>query len=285
MPQVSHDSNTTTSTGHAFSDSSWLDIHFEVSRKEYEAMLRDAGLQPGWHVLDAGCGGGSFLPLMSELVGPTGKITALDLAPENVETVRQRGVAGHFACEVEVHEGSTTKLPFADRTFDAVWSSNVIQYLTEAEFHQAAAEFYRVLKAGGLLALKDADMTAVQFGPLDPTLLWHYWEDRYKYGGVISCLHTTYLRRWVRQAGFTVNSFKTYSGEDYQPLTEQQIQLYRGFLQFWASEALTAPEISAEEKTIWQQTIANADSPDHILNDPDFYIRRPYFLLQATVPE
>ncbi len=275
----------TTTTGHAFSESNWLDIHFEVARKEYEAMIRDAGLQLGWHVLDAGCGGGSFLPLMSELVGPAGKITALDLAPENVTTVRQRAAANHFACDVEVHQGSITLLPFDDDTFDAVWSSNVIQYLTEAEFHRTASEFYRVLRPGGRLALKEADMTALQFGPFEPTLLWHQFEDRYNNDSCIGCLHTTYLRRWLRQTGFEVQSFKSYMGDDYQPLSEQQIQLFRGFLQYWADIALKAADIPEEEKAIWRRKIADVDGPEHILKDPDFYLRRPYALILASVPQ
>jgi 2-polyprenyl-3-methyl-5-hydroxy-6-metoxy-1,4-benzoquinol methylase len=63
---------TTTSTGHAQSSADWLDLHFEDCRPEYEAMLRSVGIAPGWRVLDAGCGGGAFLPLLAELVGPGG---------------------------------------------------------------------------------------------------------------------------------------------------------------------------------------------------------------------
>ncbi|HEY7908831.1 MAG TPA: hypothetical protein VIC60_08140, partial [Thermomicrobiales bacterium] len=51
------------STGQLMTGSEWLDVHFEASRPEYEAMLRSVGLQPGWHVLDAGSGSGSYLPL------------------------------------------------------------------------------------------------------------------------------------------------------------------------------------------------------------------------------
>lgn len=93
--------NSTTTTGHALSEANWLDTHFEVARTINEAMIRDADIQSGWHVLDAGCGGGSFLPLISQSVGPTGQITALDLAPENVAIVEQRAAVGHFACPTE----------------------------------------------------------------------------------------------------------------------------------------------------------------------------------------
>src|SRR4051812_35021645 len=66
------------SQGQVFTQAGMLDTHFEAARPEYEAMLRSAGLQLGWHVLDAGCGGGSFVPLIAEAVGPTGHVTAFD---------------------------------------------------------------------------------------------------------------------------------------------------------------------------------------------------------------
>jgi len=73
-----------TSTGHAVSDAPWLDLHFQTCRAEYEDAVHFVGIEPGWTVLDAGSGSGGYIPLLRELVGPTGQVTALDLAPENV---------------------------------------------------------------------------------------------------------------------------------------------------------------------------------------------------------
>ena len=56
------------STGQVGTAGGFLDTHFEACRPEYEAMIRSVGLQPGWRVLDAACGGGSYLPLISALV-------------------------------------------------------------------------------------------------------------------------------------------------------------------------------------------------------------------------
>jgi len=283
--ESSDSQSSSSSVGHLFSEANWLDTHFEVARPEYEEMVRDAEFQSGWHVLDAGCGGGSFLPLISELIGESGKITAIDLAPENVATIKHRALAGHFACEVQAYESSVTELAFEANSFDAIWNSNVVQYLTEAEFKAAVAEFYRVLRPGGMLALKEADMTALHFGPFEPNLLWHKLEDRYKNDSAIGCLHTMYLRRWLREAGFVTHSFKTYIGDDHHPLTDNQFQLCSGFLSHWADVALNAPDIPESEKEVWRLRIADVDAPTHIIHDPDFYLRRPYILILATVPE
>lgn len=178
----------TSSQGHDGSDEVHLDRHFVFSRPEYEAMLKWVGLQPGWQVLDAGCGVGSLLPLMSELVGPSGQISAVDLAPENVEIVNARAAAGLFVCSVEARKGSIVELPYADNTFDALWSSNVTQYLTDGELTDTLAEFRRVLRSGGLLAIKDFDMTSHHFWPPGPRLMWRAVEGDATPG---KCAHRT----------------------------------------------------------------------------------------------
>ncbi len=62
-----------TSTGYAVSDAPWLNLHFRTCRAEYEDALRFIGIEPGWAVLDAGCGSGGYIPLLCELVGPQGR--------------------------------------------------------------------------------------------------------------------------------------------------------------------------------------------------------------------
>ncbi|CAA9556738.1 MAG: hypothetical protein AVDCRST_MAG18-736 [uncultured Thermomicrobiales bacterium] len=81
------------STGQALTGSDWLDVHFEMARPEYEAQLRAVGIRPGWRVLDAASGAGSFLSWLAELVGPSGRLAALDLAPDNLALVERRVAA------------------------------------------------------------------------------------------------------------------------------------------------------------------------------------------------
>src|SRR4051794_24406341 len=99
------------STGLIFTSAAFLDVHFEACRPEYEAMLRSVGLQPGWRVLDAGCGGGSYLPLIAEAVGPGGAIAALDLAPETVAIVERLAADLGSATPIEARVGSLLALP------------------------------------------------------------------------------------------------------------------------------------------------------------------------------
>src|SRR5689334_666040 len=57
-PAPSATESHTVSTGQALASAGWLDAHYETCRLEYEALLRSVGIEPGWRVLDAGCGGG-----------------------------------------------------------------------------------------------------------------------------------------------------------------------------------------------------------------------------------
>lgn len=274
-------SHATTTTGHALSEATWLDTHFEVAREINATMIQEAGLQSGWHVLDAGCGGGSFLPLINELVGPSGNITALDFAPENINIVKQRVAAEQFTCTVETKVGSIIKLPFADDTFDAIWCANVVQYLTAAEFHQAAAEFQRVLRSGGILALKEMDLTSMQFGPMDPAVIWRLFASLREHNPTIWALYTLEFPSWLQRVGFTIESNQTLLGEDRHPLTEHQQALAQGGFGYLAELAAAAPDLSPSDKAIWQQKLGDPDNPAYIMKQPHFYWRRPYTLIVA----
>jgi ubiquinone/menaquinone biosynthesis C-methylase UbiE len=150
MDTPSHPSSDhVSSQGHALAGVDWLDVHFEAERPEYEALLRSVGLRPGWHVLDAGSGAGGFLPLIAAEVGPTGRITALDLAPESVAAVARRIAGWALDCPVSTRVGSVLDLPLADGCLDAVWFANTSQYLSDHELRTALAEFKRVLRPGG----------------------------------------------------------------------------------------------------------------------------------------
>jgi precorrin-6B methylase 2 len=52
-----------------------------------EAILKQAQIKPGFVLLDFGCGPGSYSILASEMVGPNGKVHALDANPLAIKSV------------------------------------------------------------------------------------------------------------------------------------------------------------------------------------------------------
>jgi ubiquinone/menaquinone biosynthesis C-methylase UbiE len=265
-----------TSTGSDLSTAAQLDEHYAFSQPEYEAMLRSIGLQPGWHVLDAGCGSGSFLTLMSEMIGGEGHLTALDLAPENIEDVN--ALAPKLACQLTTDIGSITELPYGNNTFNAVWSANTLILLSEKDVKQALKEFYRVVKPNGLVALKDYDMTCQLSRPIDIHLQQRAIEAIAKTGNAIAVggLRTPDLPKYLKEIGLTDIWAQTTLTERRAPLTEKQRAFLDGIIQLFAALAIESP-IPEQDKSIWR-LLQDSESPEHPLNSTDFYFREGHIV-------
>ena len=114
----------------------------QAVRRWGETLLR-SGSQ---HVLDVGCGGGRHVVYLMRLGL---QVTAGDLsAPALEETRRWLAREGLSARLVQF---DMTALPFADATFDAVLSVNVLHHAQPVEARMAVREVARVLRPGGLL--------------------------------------------------------------------------------------------------------------------------------------
>jgi ubiquinone/menaquinone biosynthesis C-methylase UbiE len=100
----------------------------------------------GKDVLEVGCGSGFAVQLFAEAGA---RIEAVDLTPWAVETTRRRLAA--FGLEGRVAEGDGEQLPFADESFDLVFSWGVIHH--SSDMSRALAELVRVCRPGGTLVL------------------------------------------------------------------------------------------------------------------------------------
>lgn len=97
------------------------------------------------HVLDAGCGTGGLI-LRSRAAHSDWKYSGIDFMPIACELARKR-----LGPDVDVRVASITELPFADQSFDAVVSADVVCQVENPEV--AAAEFFRVLRPGGIVII------------------------------------------------------------------------------------------------------------------------------------
>ena len=97
-------------------------------------------------ILDAGCGTGGLIKALQG-VGAPWTIKGLDYSPVACSYARER-------TSVPIEEGSIEALPFGDGQFDAVLTADVICQIDDASV--ALAEFRRVLKSGGILAINVA---------------------------------------------------------------------------------------------------------------------------------
>lgn len=120
-----------------------------------EQVIRQAewaGIKPGMHVLDAGCGSGTTTSILKEVVGDTGRVTGLDISSSRLsEATASYGGPGvnfveHNLCE-----------PFdSPEGFDAVWIRFLLEYFRDDPV-SIVSNAVRCLKPGGILVLADLD--------------------------------------------------------------------------------------------------------------------------------
>ena len=266
-------------------EASWLDTHFQASRKEYEQILFAAGIQPGWRVLDAGAGSGSYLPLLGGIVGGDGGIVALDFAAENVAAMEQRLDEASLGCPVEVVQGSVLALPFEDARFDAVWCANTFQYFEQSELDGILAEFRRVLRPGGRLAVKEFDNVGLHFGPFDPGLRWQVLQALRGSPLMLGAgsLHTVDLPARLRASGFGEVRFRSFTGDFQHPLSPVQREFLASALELYASLAEQV-EMPDDARAEWRAKVGDPASDLYLLNSPDFYFREVHGLATGLAP-
>ncbi|MGR9204004.1 class I SAM-dependent methyltransferase [Rhizobium leguminosarum] len=268
-----------TSTGHKLSAGGHLDVHYMALKDEYDATLRAAGIRSGWSVLDAGAGNGVFLPLMAELLGAEGHIEACDLAQENIEAIEGLIASQRVACPISAQIGDILTLPYETGKFDAVWSANVIQYLNDAELTQAIAEFCRVVKPGGLVAVKEVDISVWQYQPQDPKLMWRLLDALSDDVQMSGAMRGTRVSAWFRAAGLENVSAITTLAERRQPLKPVEREYIRNNLEFLSGLARTRDLPEADHRQ-WK---AIGEEPERLICDPDFCYREMWVLTLGIV--
>ncbi|MBI4313641.1 MAG: class I SAM-dependent methyltransferase [Candidatus Omnitrophica bacterium] len=109
-----------------------------------------------WKALDAGCGTGGFLQLLSQ----RGEAVGMDHEPQALEFCRRRGVGNLIQ-----HELAQYPWPVQDKSFDLVTALDVVEHVEDdAGF---AREMHRILKPGGVAVVS---VPSFQW-------MWSYWDE------------------------------------------------------------------------------------------------------------
>jgi ubiquinone/menaquinone biosynthesis C-methylase UbiE len=157
-------------------------------------------LRHGDSLLDVGCGPGTITADLATLVSP-GLVTGIDLSEEVIE-VASRETHGLHGGNLRFMVDDVYDLSFKDATFDVVYAHQILQHLSSPV--DALVEMRRVLRDGGLLAVRDADFGAFAWFPGDDRL--SRWMDLYHQitrANRAEADAGRHLVSWVREAGFS----------------------------------------------------------------------------------
>lgn len=117
-------------------------------------IVKEVGIEPGFHVLDYGCGPGSYIVPLAKLVGESGKIYALDIHPLAIQMVQdiaaRKGLRNietvHSDCATGLENGAIDVVLLYDTYHDVTNPDGVLE------------ELHRVLKPDSVLSLTDHHM-------------------------------------------------------------------------------------------------------------------------------
>lgn len=112
--------------------------------------LAQVRIEPGFSILDVGCGGGRTLQKLA-VKAPEGRVHGVDPAAGSLRAARQTNASLIREGRVAVHQATVSALPFRDAQFDLVTAVETQYYWPDLV--SDLREIRRVLNPGGTLAV------------------------------------------------------------------------------------------------------------------------------------
>lgn len=107
-------------------------------------------LQPNMRLLDCGCGPGTISVGLAQAIAP-GQLVGIDIDDHHLTWAEQHA-AELAVTNVRFEAANVYQLPFADASFDAVFSHALLEHLERPM--EALAEMHRVLKPQGIIGIR-----------------------------------------------------------------------------------------------------------------------------------
>jgi SAM-dependent methyltransferase len=117
-------------------------------------LLDQIGIQPGWRVLDVGCGPIGILDLLSERVGPQGVVVGIERESRFVEMAREE-IAKRGLSNASIVQADALTTGLEKESFDVVHERLVLVNVPARV--EALSEMISLLRPGGTVVLEDVD--------------------------------------------------------------------------------------------------------------------------------
>jgi len=220
-------------------------------------------LQPGFHVLDAGCGPGTITSGIADAVFP-GHVTAIDIQPERIESARRLS-EGLQMVNIRFAVATVCRLPFADASFDVTFAHALLEHVHQPL--EAMAELRRVTRPGGFLALCSPDWDAFEFDSAGPEVMEAIATYRQMQDHQHGCTRAgAKLTRWMTRSGFMILNRGEWADEEASPATmAEQLALRlqaEGHLRSASALRNWASQPGARFRPVWKYAVGLlADGP------------------------
>jgi ubiquinone/menaquinone biosynthesis C-methylase UbiE len=141
-------------------------LELQARLANIERHLRHLPVSSDDRILDVGCGSGSMSRLIARSF-PRTKVVGLDLSQQYLDFAAARARDERLG-NLTFRHGDVLALPFADASFDIVWSKYLLQWVKGTK--AALAELKRVTRPGGLVVSCDYVGFGTEHFPVDPAL-------------------------------------------------------------------------------------------------------------------
>ena len=182
--------------------SRWYDLIAASEQPFVNEGLVILNVSPGEKVLEIGFGTGHALVELARRVGKSGSVCGIDLSPEMVKRSRSRIEEADLGDRVRLTAGDAVDLPYADRTFDALFMSFTLELLATGDLADLLRECLRVLRNGGRMAVVSLSKEG---GPY-PVRRLYEWARRLA-PTLLDC-RPIYTARSLEQNGFSLRTVR-----------------------------------------------------------------------------
>jgi len=247
----------------------------------FHSAIQALQLPAGSRGLDAGCGIGLQALSLAEAVGPAGHVIGLDLSPEILEYAKDMVKKAGLSERISFREGDVKELHFDDDTFDWAWSVDCVGYAPIKPL-PLVKELARVVKPGGSVAiLAWSDETLLPGYPVLEARL------RATSAGIAPFIrgkkpssHFTRALGWFRNAGLEECTAQTFAGDAHAPLAGEIRSALKALFQMrWPG---VESELTLGDWGEYQR-LCLPESPDFILDHPDYYAFFTYSMFHGKV--
>lgn len=225
-------------------------------------LLRIADLQRGERVLDVACGTGLIARLAADLVGPTGSVTAIDIAPDMIDFAKT--IESPLGIPIEWHVCDAASLPLADDSYDVVLCQMGLMFIDDRA--AAVAEMRRVLAPGGRLVVNTPGRIQRTFEIMKQAIMDHI---NAEVGGGLQVVFSMHdpgdVAALLRQAGLDDVTSSTYIAKFQLPAPAEFLWQYINLTPMapFVAQASEAAQAAMERQVVeqWQSYVVDGTMP------------------------